>query len=75
MEAQVHALSVHVVFTVDKVALGQVFLQVLRLSLVSVISPGLHTHMPSGGLIIGPLEATVQRQYHPIHMKIVTINC
>ena len=34
--------SVHVEFMVDKVALGQVFLRVLRFSPISVIPPVLH---------------------------------
>jgi hypothetical protein len=34
--------SVHVEFVVDKVALGQVFLRVLRFSPVSFIPPVLH---------------------------------
>jgi hypothetical protein len=38
--------SIHVGFVVDKVALEQVFLRVLRFSSVSVIiPPGLHTHI------------------------------
>jgi len=36
--------SVHVGFEVDKVALGQVFLPVLRLSPVIITLPTLHTH-------------------------------
>jgi hypothetical protein len=35
-------MSVHVGFVVDKVALGQVFLRVLRFSYVNFISPVLH---------------------------------
>jgi hypothetical protein len=53
--------SVHVRFMVDKVALGQVFLRVLRFSPVSIIPPGLHTHISSRGWTIGPLVATIQR--------------
>jgi hypothetical protein len=41
--------SVHVGFMVDKVALGQVFLQVLLFPPVSIIPPGLHTRISSGG--------------------------
>jgi hypothetical protein len=55
--------SVHVGFVVDKVALGQVFLWVLRFSSVSIIiQPGLHTHTSSsGGRTIAPLVAAVRR--------------
>jgi hypothetical protein len=35
---------VHVTFGVDKVAIGQGFLQVLRSSPVSIIAPTVHTH-------------------------------
>jgi len=42
--------SVHVGFVVDKVALGQVFLRVLRFSPVNIHSTvALHTHISSGG--------------------------
>jgi hypothetical protein len=38
--------SVHVGFVVDRVAMGQVFLAVLRFFPVSIIiTPGLHTHI------------------------------
>jgi hypothetical protein len=37
--------SIHVGFVVDKVALGQVFLPVLRFSPTNIISPLLHTHL------------------------------
>jgi hypothetical protein len=40
-----YARSVLVRFVVDKVALGQVFLQILRFSPVSIIPPILHTHL------------------------------
>jgi hypothetical protein len=40
--------SVHVGFVVDRVALGQVLLQVLRFSLVSIIPPSLATLMYLG---------------------------
>jgi hypothetical protein len=36
--------SVHMVFVVGKVALGQIFLQVLQFSSASVIPPLLHNH-------------------------------
>jgi hypothetical protein len=38
------AWSVRAGFVMDKVALGQFFLSVLRFLHVSIISPGLHTH-------------------------------
>jgi hypothetical protein len=41
--------SVHVGFVVDRVALGLIFLRVLRVSLVSIIPQWLHTHVSSGG--------------------------
>jgi hypothetical protein len=41
--------SVHVGFVVDKVALGQVFLQALWSSSVSIMPPWLYTHISSGG--------------------------
>jgi hypothetical protein len=41
--------SVRVGFVVDKVALGQVFFQVLWFALVSMIPPGLQTYMSCGG--------------------------
>jgi hypothetical protein len=37
--------SIHVGFVVDKVALGQVFLRVLRFSPVTIIPPLLHIHL------------------------------
>jgi hypothetical protein len=37
--------SIHVGFVVGKVALGQVFLRVLRFSPVSIIPPALQTHI------------------------------
>jgi hypothetical protein len=41
--------SVHVGFVVDKVALGQVLLRVLRFSPVNIIPPSLSKLMSSGG--------------------------
>jgi hypothetical protein len=41
-ETRVRPRSVHVGFVVDKVALGQVFMRVLRLSPVNFIPPVLH---------------------------------
>jgi hypothetical protein len=37
--------SVHVIFMVDKVAMGHVFLRVLWFCLVSIITPMLHVHL------------------------------
>jgi hypothetical protein len=57
--------SVHVGFVVDKVALGQVFLWVLRFFPVNIIPPWLHTHISSGRWTICPLVVAVQREsYH-----------
>jgi hypothetical protein len=39
---------VHVGFVVDKVALGQVFLQVFRIFPVNIIPPRLQTHVSPG---------------------------
>jgi hypothetical protein len=39
------SLLIHVRFVVDRVTLGQVFLLSLRLPPVSIIPPGLHTHL------------------------------
>jgi hypothetical protein len=44
--------SIHVGFVVDKVALGQVFLRVLRFSLVSIIPPSLSKLISSGECVI-----------------------
>jgi len=48
-------------FVVDKVALGQVFLQVLRFSPVSIIPPWLSILIYHLGMNKGPLVAAVQR--------------
>jgi hypothetical protein len=53
--------SIRVGFVVDKVALGQVFLRVLRFSPVNIIPPGLHTLVSSEGRTLGPLVTAVQR--------------
>jgi len=45
-------MSVHVVYLVEEVALGQVFLPVLRLSPVSNIPPLLHTHLHLNRLFV-----------------------
>jgi hypothetical protein len=52
--------SDHVAFVMDKVAIGQVFLLVLRLSPVSIIPPWFST-LITWGWTIGPLVAAVQR--------------
>jgi hypothetical protein len=60
---------VHVGFVVEKVALRQVFLRVLRVSPVNVIPLWLHTYvgLSSGEWTIGPLVAAVNRRSgHPI---------
>jgi hypothetical protein len=41
--------SIHAGFVVDKVALGQVFLRVLRFSPVNIIHPSLFKLISSGG--------------------------
>jgi hypothetical protein len=41
--------SIHVGFVVDKVALGQVFLRVLRFSPVNIIPPSFSKLISSGG--------------------------
>jgi hypothetical protein len=65
---------VHVEFVLDKVALGQVYLQVLQFT-INIISTWVHTLVSSGGLTIGPQEATVQTQSHPIDMKKQVFTC
>jgi hypothetical protein len=40
-EARVRSRSIHVWFVVDKVALGEVFLRVIRFSPVNIIPPSL----------------------------------
>jgi hypothetical protein len=50
-------LSVHVVFVVDKVALGQAFLRVLRFSPVNFIPPVLH-------------KMEKQKQPHHLHHRV-----
>jgi hypothetical protein len=53
--------SVHVGFVVDKVALGEVFLRVLRFFPVDIIPPWLSMLISSSvGRTIGLLVATVQ---------------
>jgi hypothetical protein len=42
-EAWFHSQAVHVGYMLNKMALGQVFLQVRRPSRVSVIPPAIHT--------------------------------
>jgi hypothetical protein len=54
--------SIHVGFVVDKVALGQVFLRVLRFSPVNIIPPSLSKLISSGGWTICPIVAAVQRR-------------
>jgi hypothetical protein len=49
--------SIHVGLVMDKVALGQVFLRVLRFSPVNIIPPSFY-----GGWTICPLVAAVQRR-------------
>jgi hypothetical protein len=61
-EARVHARSAHVEFVVDKVALGQVFLRVLRFSPVKYNSTVAVQLIASGGWTIYPLVAAVHRR-------------
>jgi hypothetical protein len=56
--------SVHVGFVMHEVALGQVFLRVLRFSSVSIISQCLHGHISPGRWTVGLLMSAVQR--HPV---------
>jgi hypothetical protein len=57
--------SIHVGFVVDKVALGQVSLRVLRFYPVSIIPPSLSKLISPGGCTICPLVAAVQRRLTP----------
>jgi hypothetical protein len=64
---------VRVGFVLDKVALGQIFLRVLRFYPVSFISPRLHTHI---GIIWGMNDRPVggrssATQLHPVNMNIM----
>jgi hypothetical protein len=61
--------SVHVGFVVDKVALGQVFLLVLRFCPVSIILPLLHIHsFIIWGVDSGPVSGRIsaETQSHPV---------
>jgi hypothetical protein len=53
--------SVHMGFVADKVALGQIFLRVLRFSFVNIIPPSFSIIIYHPGDEICPLAATVQR--------------
>jgi len=55
--------SVHAGLVMDKVALHQVFLLVLRFSPVSIIPPGLHTHISPEERTTGHLVTAVQRHF------------
>jgi hypothetical protein len=64
---------VQVGFVLDKVALGQIFLRVLRFSPVSIISPRLQTDI---GIIWGMNDRPVgggssETQLHPVNMNIM----
>jgi hypothetical protein len=64
--------SVHVELAVDRMALGQHFLRVLRFPLSESFHRGStysYTCIWSGGWTTGELEAAVQRQTHPIDMS------
>jgi hypothetical protein len=51
-EARLAPGSIHVGLVVDKVALGQVFLRVLRFSPVNIIPPSLSKLISSGECVI-----------------------
>jgi hypothetical protein len=55
--------SDHLVLVMDKVTLHQAFLLVLRFSPVSIIPPGLHTHITPEERTIGHLLTAVQRHF------------
>jgi hypothetical protein len=59
---------------VDKVALGEVFLRILRFFPVSIIIRWLSTLISPRRWTIGPLEATVQRHSHSHTIDINNIN-
>ena len=44
MEFQVQSQVSHVIFVVDRVALGQVFVRLLRYSCISIVPPMSHTY-------------------------------
>jgi hypothetical protein len=47
-EARVRAGTVHMIFLVDKMALGQVSPRVHRFILINIIPPGLHARISLG---------------------------
>jgi hypothetical protein len=57
--------SVHVIFVVDRVALDQVFLRVLRFSPVSIILPVLHNHISDIG------EHSTEKYFHIVLLILV----
>jgi hypothetical protein len=61
--------SVHVVFVVDKVALGQVFLRVLWFFSLSIIPPWLSILTSFGGRTVDVLVSAAQRHSPPIDMN------
>jgi hypothetical protein len=60
---------VNVVFVVDRVALGQVFLPVLRFFPVTIISPFLHTHLY---LHVAVIRRTNGRSWEPSNSNITS---
>jgi hypothetical protein len=56
--------AAHVGFVVDKVALGQIFLRILRSSPVNIIPPLFHIHSYIWGMGNG-LAAAVPQRYSP----------
>jgi hypothetical protein len=61
-------------FMLDKVALGQVPLGELRVSLPAVISPMIHIHPSSGANTLGPFEgALLWDSFSPCYIIKVTL--
>jgi hypothetical protein len=59
-------MIVHVVFVVDRVALGQVFPDKFSFFLLILIASVLHNHLSTGSGTIGPIEVAVPRTLpHP----------
>jgi hypothetical protein len=55
---------IYVGFVVDRVALGQVLLRVLRFSPVIIIPPGFHAHISSEGRPVG--DCSSETWSHPV---------
>jgi hypothetical protein len=69
-EARVHVRVIPCGILLNKVALGQGFLRVLRFSPVSIIPPGLHIDISFGGSsseTVSPHKFNIKRKLHAVH--------